>query len=55
MSPHRWWWEVEGVVVDTTAPTLQAFTPPGDQTYGRGSVLAFEVTYNEDIVVTGNP
>ena len=31
---------LSGVVVDTTAPTLQAFTPSGDQTYGRGSVLA---------------
>ena len=44
-----------GVVVDTTAPTFHAFTPPGDQTYGRGSVLAFEVTYNENIAVTGMP
>ena len=44
-----------GVVVDTTAPTAHAFTPPGDKTYGLGSVLAFAVTYDEDIAVTGTP
>ena len=54
MSPRRCGGS-GGVLVDTTAPTFQSFTPPGDQTYGRGSVLAFTVTYNEDIAVTGTP
>jgi hypothetical protein len=44
-----------GVLVDAIAPTISAVAPPVSGTYRAGGVLAFSVTFNEAVTVTGVP
>jgi len=44
-----------GVIVDTTAPTLNSVTVPANGTYKTGDTLAFTVTMSKNITVTGTP
>lgn len=43
------------VVVDNTAPAITGFTTTSSGFQNPGEVLGFTVTYNEPVVVTGNP
>src|SRR6185369_16372120 len=44
-----------GVLVDTTAPTLNSVTGPANGSYRAGQNLDFTATYSENVTVTGTP